>query len=259
MKKHMEHSIVAEHFFRYPIKSISREELRSLNLEKDKAIPFDREWALVHENSSFDHFLKIWQPCGKFLRGSILPSLSAVNSKNLGEENCYEFSHPELSPISLNLSKEEDRDTFVNWVTPICSDKLPKPSKLVNVPNTALTDTPFQSISINSLDSLEDLSRKMKMNLNLGRFRGNIWIRTGEPWVEFAWTNKTIKINDIELKVVSPIERCNATKTDPFTGRPNGDTLTALLENYGHQDFGIYCSVIKGGKISKGDKFKLVD
>ena len=255
----MKDVILAEHLYRYPIKSISREELTTLTLEKEKAIPFDRQWALIHEKSSFDPELNEWQPCGKFLRGSILPSLSAVNSRNLDEDNKYEFSHPDLNSISLDLEKEVERESFVNWIKPICSDNLPKPTKLVNVPNTALTDTPFQSISINSLDSLDHLSEKVGMKLNLGRFRGNIWIRTGKPWVEFEWIDKVIKINEVELKIVMPIERCNATKTNPTTGKQDCDTLSALSENYGHQDFGVYCRVIKPGIISKGNAIKLIE
>ena len=254
----MTDNIVAKHFFRYPIKSISREELTTLSLSENKAIKFDRRWALVHENSSFDPDLNEWQPCGKFLRGSILPSLSAVNSRKIEEENKYEFSHPDLKPIFLDLDKEKDRETFVTWIKPICSDDLPKPTKLVNVPDTALTDTPFQSISINSLDSLEDLSEKAGMKLNLGRFRGNIWVRTGKPWAEFEWIDKVIIIKKVKLKVIMPIERCNATKTDPNTGKQDCDTLSTLSKNYGHQDFGVYCKVIKSGIISQGNEIKVI-
>ena len=93
----------------------------------------------------------------------------------------------------------------MKWLLPICSDKFPKPTKLVCVADTALTDTPFQSISINSLDSLDDLSKKAGISLEPERFRGNIWIRTGKPWTEFDWVGKLIKIDKVELKVDSRI------------------------------------------------------
>ena len=73
-------STTIEKIFRHPIKSISREELTQIKLERRKAIPFDRMWALVHEKSSFDESSNEWQPCSKFLRGSIMPTLSAVES-----------------------------------------------------------------------------------------------------------------------------------------------------------------------------------
>ncbi len=241
-------SIRIEKIFRHPIKSISREEITQIKLERRKALPFDRMWALVHEKSSFNELSNEWQPCTKFLRGSIMPTLSAVESEKLDDQK-YTFKHPDLKPISLDLSDQADRASFVKWILPICSDKLPRPTKLVCVANTALTDTPFQSISINSLDSLKDLSKKAGINLEPERFRGNIWVRTGKPWIEFDWVGKLIKIDDVELKIVDRIERCNATKTNTKTGEPNCDTIGILNEHYGHQDFGVYCSVRTTGTI----------
>mgnify|MGYP005678503483 CR=1 FL=1 len=81
------------------------------------------------------------------------------------------------------------------------------------------------------------------------RFRGNIWIRTGKPWVEFDWVGKLIKIDEVELKVVDRIERCNATKTNTKTGQQNCDTIGVLNERFGHQDFGVYCSVRTPGTV----------
>ena len=240
--------IRVEKIFRHPIKSISREEITQIKLERRKALPLDRMWALVHEKSSFDELSNEWQPCTKFLRGSIMPTLSAVESIRTDDQK-YTFKHPKLKPISLDLSDHTDRGSFVNWLLPICTDKLPKPTKLVSVADTALTDTPFQSISINSLDSLEDLSKKVGISLEPERFRGNIWIRTGEPWVEFDWVGELIKIDEVELKVVDRIERCNATKTNTKTGQHNCDTIGVLNERFGHQDFGVYCSVRTPGTV----------
>ena len=237
-----------EKIFRHPIKSISREEITQIKLERRKALPLDRMWALVHEKSSFDELSNEWQPCTKFLRGSIMPTLSAVESIRTDDQK-YTFKHPDLKPISLDLSDHTDRETFVNWLLPICSDKFPKPTKLVCVDDTALTDTPFQSISINSLDSLEDLSEKAGISLEPERFRGNIWIRTGKPWTEFDWVGELIKIDEVELKVVDRIERCNATKTNTKTGQHNCDTIGILNERFGHQDFGVYCSVRTPGTV----------
>ena len=107
-----------------------------------------------------------------------MPTLSAVESMRIDDQK-YIFKHPDLKPITIDLSDHIDRETFVKWLLPVCTDKFPKPTKLVSVADTALTDTPFQSISINSLDSLEDLSKKAGISLEPERFRGNIWIRTG--------------------------------------------------------------------------------
>ena len=108
----------------------------------------------------------------------------------------------------------------------------------------------FQSISINSLDSLEDLSKKQGLAWNLKGLEEIYGYEPGKPWTEFDWVGELIKIDEVELKVVDRIERCNATKTNTKTGQHNCDTIGILNERFGHQDFGVYCSVRTPGTIS---------
>ncbi|MGI9393180.1 MAG: hypothetical protein ACR2OY_00900 [Boseongicola sp.] len=46
--------------------------------------------------------------------------------------------------------------------------------------------------------------------------------------------------------------RCKATMANPDTGRRDLDTL-GLLDDLGHQEFGVYAEVIEGGTLSVGD------
>jgi uncharacterized protein YcbX len=49
------------------------------------------------------------------------------------------------------------------------------------------------------------------------------------------------------------ITRCKATTVNPETGQVDADTLAALREGQGHQDFGVYATVISGGRVTLGD------
>ena len=53
--------------------------------------------------------------------------------------------------------------------------------------------------------------------------------------------------------VREPIRRCLATTANPETGQRDADTLQALQSGWGHQDFGVYCEVVKSGEIQIGD------
>jgi hypothetical protein len=116
-----------------------------------------------------------------------------------------------------------------------------------------MTDTDYPSISVNSTSSLSDLSKRMNVNLHPRRFRGNIWIDGLKPWAELDWIGKTINVGGAKLEIVEPIKRCNATKTNEKTGVRDADTLSALQENFGHKDFGVYCKVVSSGSITVGD------
>jgi uncharacterized protein len=59
------------------------------------------------------------------------------------------------------------------------------------------------------------------------------------------------------LRIEERITRCRATSASPNTGRIDADTLGALEAGFGHQDFGLYATVIAGGQITLGDHWSL--
>ena len=77
------------------------------------------------------------------------------------------------------------------------------------------------------------------------------------PFDEFNWVGSNIKIGEVELEVIEPIERCNATKTNPQNGIRDVDTLQILRDNFQHQNFGVYCKVLSDGEIKIGDRVKV--
>jgi uncharacterized protein YcbX len=58
----------------------------------------------------------------------------------------------------------------------------------------------------------------------------------------------------VELRVEERITRCKATEADPETGRPDADTLGTLARAFGHEDMGVYATVVKGGPVALGDE-----
>ncbi len=65
------------------------------------------------------------------------------------------------------------------------------------------------------------------------------------------------KKDDDGKEVIEPIERCNATKTNPQNGIRDVDTLQILRDNFQHQNFGVYCKVLSDGEIELGDRVKV--
>ena len=92
------------------------------------------------------------------------------------------------------------------------------------------------------------------------RFRPNIVITTAEGISGFAeenWIGKILSIgSEVKFKITGPCPRCVMT-TLPQGDLPkdNGILKTALKYNQAH--IGIYASVLKGGKIRRGDTARL--
>jgi hypothetical protein len=94
----------------------------------------------------------------------------------------------------------------------------------------------------------------MGVPLSADRFRGNLWLSGGNPFAEFDWIGQDIQIGAAVLRIKERITRCRATMTNPSTGLVDADTLGTLKAVYGHQDFGVYAEVIKGGHIALQDE-----
>ena len=148
-------------------------------------------------------------------------------------------------------------EKIINWVSSLCPENGPQSFKICKVPNRGMTDTDYPSVSLLSFSSLDVLSRKAGLNLDKRRFRGNLWMKNSAPFEELNWVGNKIKIGKVELEVIEPIERCNATKTNPQNGIRDVDTLQILRDNFQHQNFGVYCKVLSDGEIELGDRVKV--
>jgi uncharacterized protein len=233
---------------RHPIKSHGREDLASVTLSVGECVPFDRHWAVAHEAAKL---VPGWNPCVNFARGSKAPGLMAITAELDEDTREVRLAHPEQGSLSFRPDDPEDFPRFLDWVRPLNPENRAQPSRIVSA-GRGMTDSPFPSVAILSTASLADLSARMGMDLSVHRWRGNLWIEGLDPWAEFDWIGREIRIGDAVLQIEERITRCKATTVNPETGHPEGDTLTALDTAFGHQDFGVYATVVKAGTLQLG-------
>ena len=79
-----------------------------------------------------------------------------------------------------------------------------------------------------------------------------------EPWAEFDWIGKRLRIGATVLEVRERVGRCKATMADPETGLVDADTLRGLREVVEEQDFGVFAVVLEGGKVARGDRVEVL-
>lgn len=240
--------------YRHPVKAIGVEEIEAVTLEPGRTMPWDRVWAVAHEAAKVTPESGDWARCMNFVRGASSPSLMAVRVKVNGD-GTLTLSHPERP--SITLDPETQGPALVDWVRPICNPDRAAP-RFVYRADTGITDSSWPSVSLLGLPSLAALGARLGKPLSPLRFRGNIWLDELEPWEEFDWIGRTLRIGEVEMEVRERIERCTATTVDPETGRPDTDTLGALEAGWGHRDLGIKAVVTKGGRIAKGDRLEVL-
>lgn len=242
------------HIWRHPIKSHGVEALKTVALTAGKTMPWDRAWAVVHELSKADG--STWAPCGNFSRGAKAPSLMAIKTTLQECDNTITLTHPDRPDITFNPDK--DSDVFLDWVRPIMPVDRTGSARIVKAAERGMTDTDFPSISLLNLASNQALSATLGVDLSPLRWRGNLWFDNLEPWEEFDWIGKRVRVGKVEFDIKERITRCAATTANPATGLRDADTLGALQDNWGHKQFGVYGVVVKSGQINLGDEIEVL-
>jgi len=239
--------------WRHPIKAIGREALHSVTLAPNAGLPWDRVWAVRHEQSQAE--TDAWSRCVNFNRGASAPELMAITAKLDSATGIITLQHPKKPALTVNMA--EDGQTLIDWLSDLVPPDRAHPMDVISVPNVALTDSAFPSVSLMSLASLRALSQRAGRSLETARFRGNVWVDGAHAWEEEEWVGKILKIGEAELKVEEPIVRCKATTVNTTTGLIDTDTLGLLDEMRGAREFGVNARVLKGGMIMRGDAIEV--
>ena len=124
--------------------------------------------------------------------------------------------------------------------------------------NTSLSDGyPFL---LSSSASLDDLSKKAGLKIEIERFRPNLVVEGCEPFAEDNW--KKIQIGEAVFKIVKPCARCAIPTIDPITGIKGKEPLKTLntYRKQGNKTlFGQNMILENEGEIKVGDKVIILE
>jgi uncharacterized protein len=241
------------HICRHPIKGHGREDLASVRLSAGQCLPWDRHWAVAHDAAKL---VDGWNPCANFARGAKAYALMAIESDLDEATATLTLRHPDRGALTFRPDDPADLPRFLAWVGPLNPANRAQPARIVTA-GRGMTDSDFPSVAILNLASLADLSARMGQDLSIHRWRGNLWLDGAAPWAEWDWLGRDIRIGSAVLRVQERITRCMATTVEPATGHSNADTLGALEAAFGHQDFGLYATVVQDGDIALGDGWSI--
>ncbi len=243
--------------WRHPIKSHGREALESVTLTEGKTMPWDRHWAVTHQKTKFDANNPEWVSCRNFVIGVTTPGVAGIWAKLDEATQMLTLTHQDLGTLQFNPDEPDDVSRFLAWVSPLTNTGSFQPSGVVAAPDRGMTDSPYPSVSIMTHASHKAVQGRLGRPLEIERWRGNIWLDGAAPWEENEWLGKEVQIGEAVLHVHDPILRCAHTKASPKTGLRDTDTLGVLRDGWGHQNFGVYATVLQGGKIGLNDKVKV--
>jgi len=252
--------IKIENLFYSPVKSISFEESESLNVLTDRGIESDRIFAFVQNLDSNSIKNLIEDPKSRKLN-------NFLTLKNSPELNQYNFTYvkdklilkkKDEIIITINPFSKNEKKLLCDKINQIIlKDK--KLDLLMDEKNPFFDTMPNNSISLINKKSISDFSNKISTNIEIERFRANIYIDGLDAWKERDWIGKTININNIKFFVSDEISRCSATNLKPSTDIVTINLPNQLKKTYDHINMGLYIIPQQNGVISKEDKIIIHD
>ncbi|HET9782646.1 MAG TPA: MOSC domain-containing protein, partial [Candidatus Dormibacteraeota bacterium] len=107
-------------------------------------------------------------------------------------------------------------------------------------------------VLIVNLATVELFALEAGLALDPRRFRANLYVDGIEPEEELRWLGRVIRAGDAELEVVDRCERCKVITMDPDTTEAKPELLKLLVERHDER-LGMYCQVVRPGRVAVGD------
>jgi len=179
------------------------------------------------------------------------PDISEILSRALSRKVAFDsamLSRPSGSIANaeeywLDMEGLEHRDTVTDFALP---------------EGTFFDTAVVHLLTTATLDRLRDLYPQGRFEAH--RFRPNIVVQTKNgsgDFVENAWIGKVLAIGDtVRLSVTGPCPRCVMT-TLPQGDLPKDVGILRAAAQHNQANVGIYASVIRGGKVRRGDSVSL--
>jgi len=242
--------------YRYPVKGLGPQELGRTTLEPGETMPFDRAWAIENGRGRFDpaspqHLQKI-----NFLMLMRNERLAALDIEFDEGDRTLTLFRGGRQVVKGALDEPLGRQLIEQFMAGYMQDDLRGAPHIVSAPGHSFSDVAAKCVHIVNLASVRELERSLGKPVDPLRFRANIYIEAERPWIEFDWIGREIGAGEARLTVLKRTDRCAATNVDPRTGARDLAIPATLMRNYGHQDFGIYASVMLGGEIAPGDRVR---
>jgi uncharacterized protein YcbX len=199
-----------------------------------------------------DRRMMVVRPDGEFLTQREHPRLALVTPKL--QNGTLELSAPNYDSLQLGIQTsgtptlvnvwkskgvhaidqgEEAADWFSDWLgTSVRLVHVAEGYKrIINEQYAVSADdhTGFADgypILLTSEEGLQDLNLRLESPVPMNRFRPNIVVKGGEPFVEDSWNR--IRIGNVELAVVKPCARCEVTTIDKETLERSKEPLKTL-------------------------------
>jgi uncharacterized protein YcbX len=240
--------------YRYPVKGLTPQPLTTVSLQPGETFPFDRAYAIENGPGRFDPDAPRHLPKTNFVMLMRDERLATLRSVFDDSTRTLTISRGGRQVVRGQLDTVLGRKLIEQFIAAYMKAELRGAPRIVHAPGHSISDMAAKCVHIVNLASVRELERVVGRKVDPLRFRANILIDGLAPWVELGWLDKEIGIGPVRVAVFARTRRCAATNVDPAIGARDMAIPATLMRTWGHQDFGVYATVVAGGSIEVGDE-----
>jgi uncharacterized protein len=246
------HGPLLKALYRYPVKGLTPDPLERVRLTVGQTIPFDRAYAIENGPGKFDPEQPKHLPKIAFLMLMRDERLATLKTTFDDATETLTILRDGKQVARGQLTTPLGRQLIEQFVAAYMKAELRGRPKIVSASGHSFSDVSARCVHIVNLASVRELERAQGRAVDPLRFRANLYVEGLEPWAEFGWLDKDLRVGPARLSVFARTTRCEATNVDPATGARDMAIPAQLSRTWGHSDFGIYAKVADGGEIIAG-------
>lgn len=245
--------------YHYPVKGLSPQLLQSVELEAGRGFPFDREFGIARFDSGFDP--QDPRPLRKtnFLMLARDERLAGLETHVDPETRRFTIHVAGRLVHECDLSDPEGVAATGEFFGRMFGlDETRRPTLAHALPHRftdVAVDSPqmMNAISLVNLASVEDLGRRIGVQVDPLRFRANVYFDGWAPFSELERVDEEIRAGSLRLRLLRRTGRCAATEVNRQTAKRDLPVPRMLKKQYGHIHMGVYAEVLSGGCLKPGD------
>ena len=223
--------------FRYPVKSMSAEPLESVDIDWN-GFAGDRRWAFIR---------------GDLVRSGF-PWLTIRENSSMWQY-CPRFVEPDKPNTSITMVRTPSGKEL-DVVDPALAAELGHNARVIKQDRGVFDAFP---LSLLSTQSVASLSASVGEELDMRRFRPNLYIESAEGGdsPENSWIGEVLEIGEMQMRIDKRDKRCVTINVDPVTTERNHAILRSVAQERDTR-FGVYGSPVRPGNVKIGDTVSIV-
>jgi MOSC domain-containing protein len=244
--------------YRYPVKGLTGERLKAVELAPRQTFPMDRAYALENGPSSFDPAAPRWLPKTQFLCWMRNARLATLDTLFDDASGTLTIRRGGKILIEENLGDESGRRAIEGFFETFMGDEKRGPIRLLQASGHSFSDLSKKVVSLINLATLKELETRLGKPVHPLRFRANVYFDGLPAWSEHELVGETLEFGSARAKVVKCTSRCAATEVNPETAFRDIPIPEILLKARDSLDLGIYAEIVSPGKFAEGDPIRIL-